>query len=49
MAERILDVGEEPQDAADIRWKREVMRVLAELVENQQADRSEIDYLKGLR
>lgn len=49
MADRINDVGDEPQDTADMRWKREVMRVLSELIEHQQADRSEIDYLKGLR
>lgn len=42
----IRDVQVEPQ-GDDQAWKREVRRVLSELVARQAADRSDIDILKG--
>lgn len=42
----VRDVQVEPQ-GDDQPWKREVQRVLSELIARQTADRSDIDILKG--
>lgn len=43
----IRPVGEDPK-GDDMPWKREVERVLEELIQRQQDDRNDINYLKGL-